>query len=233
MNFNYPLEYSYYFEPKEIKKIKRGAGLVFDTLSNYGFARVSLPFLVSPSLVNPTLDHYRSGNLIKAFPGGNRSKHAYLSPYMLFTQAIPLIRLPMQSYKNFPLSLFTLGPSYKRLHKSSKNPFMQTEEIFSVQGGIFFLEEPSSIKEQNNTLDSALSEIMNSFESKYKKISAKMFYKSESVIFKNKDETFLAGYHFLPYEYLSGFDLKVKNSKNRFVGINLISFSISQNLFLL
>lgn len=230
INFSYPLKYSYYIEPRGLANIKRKTASIITKLQEHGFEEVKLPFIVSPSLLDPFKNEYNSNNLIKLFPGVSQSKYAYLSPYMLFVQAVPLLKVKNLSYKNFPILLFDMSPSFKGLIKSADDPFTQTEEIFSFQGGIFELKATS--QDISAVARQTLTEVLDSLHLRFDLGQEILFYLSPSWIFRDKNGVFLGGYHTLS-ESMKPIGLRVKNQTNIYQDIKLTSISISQNAILL
>lgn len=231
LNFKYPLRYSYFICGINLKNLKAKIADAKNLISSLGFEEIHLPFLTSKDTLLSVTSDYNENALIRVYPAGNRKKPLIFSPYMLFLQALPLVKAGRFSYKEFPLKWFDVGPGYKGIIRSEKDPYGQTEEVCTIQGAFFFnlKEESFSVSKNAETL---IEKVCKSSNLKFCKEKKKMFYKKESMIYSDGNKNFLAGYHLIQVKDLKKVGIQIKNGQNKELPLYMCSFAISQNCFL-
>jgi len=230
LNFDYPLKYSYFIENEDLSELKKKVDIIKKYLLSQNFESVQIPFLTSRDTVKAVTNDYNVKNLIQVYPAGNKKKPLLFSPYMLFLQALPLIKAGRFSYKDYPLKWFFVGPGYKGIIKSVSDPYNQTEEIYCFQGAVFFVND--RITEIEMYLANVLEKVCELSIKNFTKDTEKLFYKKDSTVFKDREGDFLAGYHTIQIENLRKTGIQIKNRKNKDMNLFMSSFSISQNCLL-
>lgn len=151
---DYPLPNLYYFTDKNLLKLRRETYKLASTLKKSGFEECHFPFLIPKSVLSYYGKVTHSNSFIRAYSGKDKSSYAYLKPDGIFSQGITLAGKMIGSYKDLPLLLFEISPSYARKKERKESLPFSPEESFSIQGGVF------TEKNSNNFWEKWISQLL-------------------------------------------------------------------------
>jgi len=228
---DYPLPNLYYFSSKFLTEIRKQVTGAVSILNQNGFEECHFPFLVPRSLLLYYKNLISLEDFIKVYSGKDKRSYAYLRPDGVFSQGITLAKEMIKSYRNLPLKLFEVSPSYKRLKNKTKgNVFTSPEESFSIQGGVFIED-----KDENEFLQTIISRILNNFSIPYIAKNNKLCKYggiNYSTLFSD-NEINLAKICVFDQEVTREANIYFFNKEGRRSFPYMYSFSLSQNIFLI